>query len=32
MSYVEIPEDQAIRVISTISINRTGENAEQPVV
>ena len=32
MSYVEIPEDQAIRVISTISINRTGENAEQPAV
>jgi flagellar biosynthesis protein FlhA len=32
MSYVEIPEDQAIRVISTISINRTGENAEQTVV
>ena len=32
MSYVEIPEDQAIRVISTISINRTGTNAEQPAV
>ncbi len=32
MSYVEIPEDQAIRVISTISINRTGENAEPAAV
>jgi flagellar biosynthesis protein FlhA len=32
LSYVEIPEDQAIRVISTISINRAGQNAEQPTV
>ena len=32
MSYVEIPEDQAIRVISTISINRTGENADPAAV
>ncbi|RPG25863.1 MAG: flagellar biosynthesis protein FlhA [Gammaproteobacteria bacterium TMED92] len=29
LSYIEIPEDQAIRVISTISINRTEHNAEQ---
>ena len=28
LSYIEIPEDQAIRVISTISINRTEQNAE----
>ncbi len=32
LSYVEIPEDQAIRVISTISINRAEQNAEQPSV
>ena len=32
LSYVEIPEDQAGRVISTISINRAEQNAEQPSV